>query len=70
MGFVKSIVGRNNRQRVVIDQQFIIFIGNDRDTDFWNDDLIGCGQVWYVFLRIFALARDKSGTVSSFGGWE
>lgn len=70
IGFVESTIGRSGRAREVVDHHFKILIGDERDTNFWSDNKTCRGQLQLVFPRVYALARNKSGLVSSFGVWE
>lgn len=38
LGFVRSAIGRNERVREAIEQQFRILVGDGRDIDFWRDN--------------------------------
>lgn len=65
--FVESVVGRLGRAWEAINQHFNILVGDRHDADIWDDDWMGRGPLRVCFLRIFALASLKMGSVVNFG---
>lgn len=63
-----SVHGKSRRAREAIEQQFWTIIEDGKDTEFWNDDWTGRGQLRLCFPRIFAFTKKKTRIV--FGIWE
>lgn len=69
LGFVESVIGGNGQVSKVVNQHVKILIGDGQDIYFWSSNWTGQGQLWLIFLRIFALARSKLEPMKSFGRW-
>lgn len=45
LSFVDSTLGRNDRDREVVNNEFRIIIGEGQDTDFWCNNWMGLGEL-------------------------
>lgn len=69
LGFIDAVLGKINKVKEVINQYFKVLIGDCQNTNFWNDNWMGRGQLCLCFLGIFMLGRLKIGPVKNFGIW-